>query len=80
MRLTVAGPPLPGRLGRATKHSRPRAGHSPASRVTAAVVTGTVEAGVVALLGLAAALRARRALRRLPSVGAAAAGALAQNG
>jgi hypothetical protein len=44
------------------------------------VVTGTVEAGVVAVLGLAAALRARRALRRLPSVGAAEADALAQNG
>lgn len=44
------------------------------------VVAGTVEAGVVALLGLVAALRARRVLLRLPSVGVAAADALAQGG
>jgi hypothetical protein len=52
------------------------ASHSMPNQTGTVLVTGTVEAGVVAVLGLAAALRARRALRRLPSVGAAAADAL----
>jgi len=56
------------------------AGNVPPGQLTAVLVAGAVEAGIVTALGLPVALRARRALRRLPAPEPPAAAALAPKG